>query len=549
MLSHRIRIAAFLPLAVVVAGLVLRPILYATFHDGAFSMAALGLALAAGIVYDALVGVIVATPLTLALGRLPAACPRSARRPLRRVRRHRRRLVFGAFVEYFFFEEFNSRFNNIAIDYLRNPREVVGNIGESYHVATFVAAAAGVRSARSGWRGTRATRDALASPGGVSNARQRVAAALAATVIAALALEAFPSEVSDDRIVSEIAQNGLDRLVHAFRTGQLDYDIYYRTLPPRARRARRACDRARCAVDPGTGRAPWPDDRAQALGRRRDPRREPRERVRRRARSPGAEDDPRLRPLEPGGTAAHEPDRDRESHRARPRRHAVLARSASRRRGPQADEARDASRRSPRSFEDDGYETAFVYGGWGTFDDMKPFFPDNGFDEFIERDAFPEDAFRTIWGVADEYIFAKLLERQRRRRERGEAALRDGDVGQQSQPVRRAGARNRVARVASAAGVGRRVRRLGARRLPRPRQGGRTARPHDRRDRGRPRRARVRLGGDPDAELPHSRPVPRSRPRVERPAHRAPGLADRPRADDARARRDRPTPVPFLGRT
>jgi phosphoglycerol transferase MdoB-like AlkP superfamily enzyme len=60
-----------------------------------------------------------------------------------------------------------------------------------------------------------------------------------------------------------------------------------------------------------------------------------------------------------------------------------------------------------------GYDTAFVYGGWGRFDGMKPFFPDNGFGEFIERDAFPKDAFSTIWGVADEWILGKVLERQK----------------------------------------------------------------------------------------------------------------------------------------
>jgi phosphoglycerol transferase MdoB-like AlkP superfamily enzyme len=62
----------------------------------------------------------------------------------------------------------------------------------------------------------------------------------------------------------------------------------------------------------------------------------------------------------------------------------------------------------------EGYDTAFVYGGWGRFDGMKPFFPDNGFGEFIERDAYPKNAFSTIWGVADEWIFAKVLERQKR---------------------------------------------------------------------------------------------------------------------------------------
>jgi phosphoglycerol transferase MdoB-like AlkP superfamily enzyme len=71
-------------------------------------------------------------------------------------------------------------------------------------------------------------------------------------------------------------------------------------------------------------------------------------------------------------------------------------------------------------FKRDGYSTAFVYGGWGRFDDMKPFFPINGFGEFIERDSYPRDAFSTIWGVADEWIFTKALERQKEAAGRGE---------------------------------------------------------------------------------------------------------------------------------
>src|SRR5436190_18039938 len=42
--------------------------------------------------------------------------------------------VFILFVEYYFFEEFRSRFNTVAVDYLQYPREVFVNIWDSYHV-------------------------------------------------------------------------------------------------------------------------------------------------------------------------------------------------------------------------------------------------------------------------------------------------------------------------------------------------------------------------------------------------------------------------------
>src|SRR5438445_101714 len=42
--------------------------------------------------------------------------------------------IFLLFVEFFFFDEFKSRFNTVAVDYLFFPQEVFVNIWESYHV-------------------------------------------------------------------------------------------------------------------------------------------------------------------------------------------------------------------------------------------------------------------------------------------------------------------------------------------------------------------------------------------------------------------------------
>src|SRR5256886_15601086 len=42
--------------------------------------------------------------------------------------------IFLLFVAFFFFEEFKSRFNTVAVDYLIYPQEVFVNIWESYHV-------------------------------------------------------------------------------------------------------------------------------------------------------------------------------------------------------------------------------------------------------------------------------------------------------------------------------------------------------------------------------------------------------------------------------
>ena len=43
-------------------------------------------------------------------------------------------LVYTAFAEYFFWDEFNVKFNFIAVDYLIYTNEVLGNIWESYNI-------------------------------------------------------------------------------------------------------------------------------------------------------------------------------------------------------------------------------------------------------------------------------------------------------------------------------------------------------------------------------------------------------------------------------
>ncbi|MDQ6830836.1 MAG: LTA synthase family protein, partial [Gemmatimonadota bacterium] len=46
--------------------------------------------------------------------------------------------LFVAVAEYFFFEEFNGRFNFVAVDYLIFPTEVVNNIWQSYPTGTIL---------------------------------------------------------------------------------------------------------------------------------------------------------------------------------------------------------------------------------------------------------------------------------------------------------------------------------------------------------------------------------------------------------------------------
>jgi phosphoglycerol transferase MdoB-like AlkP superfamily enzyme len=54
-----------------------------------------------------------------------------------------------------------------------------------------------------------------------------------------------------------------------------------------------------------------------------------------------------------------------------------------------------------------GYDTSFIYGGEGQFDNMRRFFMNNGFDSVIDEDDYLNPVFFGSWGVADEDVFAR----------------------------------------------------------------------------------------------------------------------------------------------
>jgi phosphoglycerol transferase MdoB-like AlkP superfamily enzyme len=55
-----------------------------------------------------------------------------------------------------------------------------------------------------------------------------------------------------------------------------------------------------------------------------------------------------------------------------------------------------------------GYETSFIYGGYGTFDNMNAFYRANGFD-VSDRTDMPKPHFANIWGVSDEDLLRHAI--------------------------------------------------------------------------------------------------------------------------------------------
>lgn len=142
-------------------------------------------------------------------------------------------LLFGGVAEWFFWEEFGSRFNFIAVDYLVYTTEVLGNIRESYPVPSILAALVPVTTLLFWlvWRTGLPNRWLLENH---EHSRQRwlngsvwLAVALAAGLIVRSEwLPAFGNNFN-----RELARNGVWSLFAAFRDNELDYTQFYATLP------------------------------------------------------------------------------------------------------------------------------------------------------------------------------------------------------------------------------------------------------------------------------------------------------------------------------
>lgn len=58
-----------------------------------------------------------------------------------------------------------------------------------------------------------------------------------------------------------------------------------------------------------------------------------------------------------------------------------------------------------------GYNTKFLYGGRGYFDNMNAFFSGNGYDGIIDQNTVPKEEmeFSNAWGMADEYLYQQVI--------------------------------------------------------------------------------------------------------------------------------------------
>lgn len=188
--------------------------------------------LAMGLGYDLLAFVYFAWPLVLVLWLLPR---RWLARPAGRFAVGALCLLllfvvlFVAVSEWTFWEEFQARFNFIAVDYLVYTTEVIGNIRESYPVGRILSALAaigiGLFAATRHWR--RVRNDSA----GFGARTLVVAAWLAASVLGSWLISGDMKDRSDNTYVNELAGNGIYQFFAAYRSASLDYARYYRSIP------------------------------------------------------------------------------------------------------------------------------------------------------------------------------------------------------------------------------------------------------------------------------------------------------------------------------
>ncbi|MEZ5931781.1 MAG: LTA synthase family protein [Alphaproteobacteria bacterium] len=138
-------------------------------------------------------------------------------------------LGFGTIAEILFWNEFETRFNFIAVDYLIYRREVTENVLESYPVAALVAALV-VATALVYWRVRPRLDAALAAP---DRRPKRLALGLACLALPTLAFllvgQTLRSSIPNN-YQEEVASNGPYQLVAAFRNNELDFFQLYATL-------------------------------------------------------------------------------------------------------------------------------------------------------------------------------------------------------------------------------------------------------------------------------------------------------------------------------
>ncbi|PKL97626.1 MAG: sulfatase, partial [Gammaproteobacteria bacterium HGW-Gammaproteobacteria-7] len=143
-------------------------------------------------------------------------------------------MLFTGLAEWLFWDEFGVRFNFIAVDYLVYSDEVLRNIRESYPVFALLALLALITLLATAVLQAPLKR-ALGAPSLPWRGRATVLASLlgAATASGLIVGQDFPRGNGGNAYQRELASNGPFQFFAAFRNNELDYEQFYATQPER----------------------------------------------------------------------------------------------------------------------------------------------------------------------------------------------------------------------------------------------------------------------------------------------------------------------------
>lgn len=137
-------------------------------------------------------------------------------------------LIFGAVSEFIFWQEFTTRFNFIAVDYLIYTNEVIGNIRESYPVPLILLVIALFVLALLWFVSRFASFDN--APRTNKNKLILLLAAIVLPILSYQTANVDQMEFSKNAYANELAGNGLFSFSAAARRNELDYDKFYKTI-------------------------------------------------------------------------------------------------------------------------------------------------------------------------------------------------------------------------------------------------------------------------------------------------------------------------------
>jgi phosphoglycerol transferase MdoB-like AlkP superfamily enzyme len=317
-------------------------------------------------------------------------------------------MIFTAVAEFFFFEEFDARFNLVAFDYLRYPVEVFTDIWQAYPVFKALLATAALAMVM-----TRLLRNRLLPGLVLPTSFGGRAVPFALHVVALLAVITwYPTDAlsrSSNRVANELLQNGYSSFFRAAETNEIDYHAYYASRAPKAnlklltdalaadggkftRLSEGRLDRSYPARPDGLGRLNVVVVASESFGAKF-------------SKLYGSSRD-----LTPNFDAFAQRGLWFSNTYASGTRtvRGLEAITASFPPIPTVSIVRRPGNEGiatwGRVMRDLGYDTSFLYGGYGYFDNMNAFYSGNGF-EVLDRDAIDHVRFENMWGVADEDLF------------------------------------------------------------------------------------------------------------------------------------------------